>query len=57
MAEMRDLQLKDGTINPVLLAKENQQQPDNDTIRKYSFQSQKLFQLWDQLVVLSFTFL
>lgn len=48
---MRELQLKDETIKPVLIAKENQQRPDKDTLSKYSFKSWKLFQLWDQLVV------
>ena len=48
---MRDLQLKDEMISPVLLAKEAGQHLDNNTLSKYSFQSKKLFQLWDQLIV------
>ena len=50
-AEMRDLQLKDETISPVLLAMEAGQRPDNSTLGQYSFHTRKLFQLWDQLVV------
>ena len=50
-AEMHDLQLKDETISPVLLAMEAGQHPDNSTLGQYSFHTRKLFQLWDQLVV------
>jgi hypothetical protein len=49
--ELRNLQLQDNTIKPVLLAKEksNEQPSSNDTAG-LSLHSRRLFQMWNQLV-------
>ena len=49
--EIRNLQLQDNTIGPVLRAKEQQNRPGSDIISAYCTQTRKLFQLWDQLQV------
>ena len=47
-SELRELQLQDNTIAPVLEAKESNSKPDGDSI---SLETRRLFQMWDQLVI------
>ena len=49
--EMRNLQIDDETIGPVLQAKEDQLRPSQNDLGKYSYATRKLFQLWEQLTV------
>ena len=49
--EMRNLQINDEPIGPVLQAKEDQLRPSQNDLGKYSYATRKLFQLWEQLTV------
>ena len=51
MSNLRDFQLQDGTISPVLTAKEENSRPSEDSIAQHSTETRRLFQMWDQLVV------
>ena len=51
VSELRELQLQDNTIAPVLEAKESNSKPDGDSISQYSLETRRLFQMWDQLVI------
>ena len=50
-SEIRQLQLQDATIGPLLLAKEADQRPSQHTASSQSPAYRKLVQLWDQLIV------
>ena len=50
-SEIRQLQLQDTTVGPLLVAKEANQQPTLHTAKSKSPAFRKLVQLWDQLVV------
>ena len=49
--EIRQMQLKDEAVGPVLEAKESGQKPPAEDIKARSRTGRRLFQLWDQLVV------
>lgn len=50
-AELRQLQVDDPTIGPVIYAIEANQKPGTDQRKQYSSQTRKLFSLWNQLVL------
>ena len=50
-SEIRQLQLQDATVGPLLLAKEADQRPSQHTTNSQSPAYRKLVQLWDQLIV------
>ena len=49
--DMRDLQLNDNCVGPILKAKEANQQPPQDLAKTQSLEYRRLLQQWDQLVV------
>ena len=51
MADMRNLQLQDETIGPVLHAKDSKTWPSDDSVVHLSTDSRRLFQLWDQMTI------
>ena len=51
MSNLHDFQLQDGTISPVLTAKEENCRPSEDSIAQYSTETCQHFQMWDQLVI------
>ena len=51
MADMRNLQLQDETIGPVLHAKDSKTRPSDDSVVHLSTDSHRLFQLWDQMTI------
>ena len=50
-SDIHNFQLQDSVIEPVLNAKKQNIKPPLDSLAKYSIQTRKLFQLWDQLQV------
>ena len=51
-ADLRQLQLDDPTIKPVLMAKDSGDKPAPDSLKQYSPHTNRLFALWDQLVLI-----
>ena len=51
MGEMRQFQLEDNTIGPVLRAKDEELKPPETVTSHYSIETHRLFQMWEQLVV------
>ena len=49
--DLRQLQLEDKVIAPVLRARENNEQPQSEEISGFSLHTRRLFQMWDQLLV------
>ena len=49
---MATLQLEDPVIGPVLQAKNKSKQPTDDNLSSYSRHTRRLFQIWEQLVVI-----
>ena len=43
---IRDKQLEDSSIGPVLVAREANEFPEKDELKKYSIGTHQLFQLW-----------
>ena len=50
--ELRTLQLDDSVVSPVLVAKEKNERPVADSTTGLNYQTRRLFQMWDQLVVI-----